>query len=44
MKKYVTAENVQMANKYVIRYSRSPAIWELQRDITTHLLVQLIIS
>lgn len=44
MEKHVTEENVQMANKYVIRCSRSPAIQELQRDITTHLLVHLIIS
>ena len=44
MEKHVTEENVQMANKSVIRCSRSPAIQDLQRDITTHLLVQLIIS
>ena len=44
MKKHVTEENVQTANKYVKRCSKSLAIREMQRDITTYLLVQLIIS
>lgn len=37
MKTRVPEENVQMANKYVIRCSRSLAIQELKRDVTAHI-------